>query len=118
MENLKKARNNMKIYFYTLSLFGNKDSFGITTHECEVVETPKTYKAFKGSFPTFSSRLLKSDIGKITDDVGFYNIALTEPNFEYAKNKFKELAENRVSIAREELKRREEELKIIEESEE
>lgn len=108
----------MKLYFYTLSFFGNKDAWGITKKECEAIEYPKTFKAFNGSFPTLCSRLLKSDIGKITDDVGLYNIALTEPNFEYAKNKFKELAESRVSVAREELERREEELKIIEESEE
>lgn len=43
---------------------------------------------------------------------------LTEPNFEYAKEKFKKRAESRVAQAKEKLEREEMELKIVEESEE
>lgn len=88
---------------------------GITVQVCEAEEKPKTYKSADRVFPNYRSTARKDDVGQITD---FNCLFLTEPNFEYAKEKFKKRAESRITQAKERLEREEKELKIIEESEE
>ena len=77
----------MKLYFYGLN------SDGISVTEVEVIEKPKTYYPVdkKRGFPNYMSFVRKEDEGKIT---GYYeSIFLTKPNFDYAKEKFREAAE-------------------------
>lgn len=58
----------------------------------------------------------KEDEGKIT---GYYeNIFLTKPNYDYAKEKFREAAEKELKSAKEKFEIEENKLKIIMESEE
>lgn len=58
----------------------------------------------------------KEDEGKIT---GYYeNIFLTKPNYDYAKEKFREVAEKELESAKEKFEIAENKLKIIMESEE
>ncbi len=105
----------MKLYFYKLNTDVRYGKVGITVQVCEAEEKPKTYRTIGNNFfPGYSSRIGKESIGEI----GSGQIVLTEPNFEYAKKKFKELAESRIAQAKERLEREENELKIIEESEE
>lgn len=105
----------MKLYFYKLNTDGRYGKVGITVQVCEAEEKPKTYCTIGNNFfPGYSSRIRKESIGEI--DSG--QIILTEPNFEYAKKKFKELAESVIAQAKERLEREENKLKIIEESEE
>ena len=87
---------------------------GITVQVCEAEEKPKTYKSVDRIFPNYLSTARKDDVGRITD---FDRMFLTEPNFEYVKDKFKKRAESRIAQAKEKLEREEKELKIIEESE-
>ncbi len=105
----------MKLYFYKLNTDVRYGKVGITVQVCEAEEKPKTYRTIGNNFfPGYSSRIGKESIGEI----GSGQIVLTEPNFEYAKKKFKELAESRIAQAKERLEREENKLKIIEESEE
>lgn len=105
----------MKLYFYKLNIDGKYEKTGITVQVCEAEEKPKTYKSVDRVFPNYCSTARKDDVGRITD---FNQLFLTEPNFEYAKEKFKNRAESRIAQAKERLEREEMELKIIEESEE
>lgn len=103
----------MKLYFYTLDTYGSNPK-GLCVKECEAEEKPKTYKAVRGSFPNYYSTVRKDEAGQIKGDCMF----LVEPDFEYAKEKFKTRAERLIA---DKLKRIEElkaELKIINESEE
>lgn len=103
----------MKLYFYTLDIYGRNPK-GLYVQECEAEEKPKTYKAVKGSFPNYYSTVGKDEVGQIK----CYCLVLVEPDFEYAKEKFKIRAERAIA---DKLKRIEElkaELKIINESEE
>lgn len=104
----------MKLYFYKLNTDERYGKVGIIVQVCEAEEKPKTYKAVDRVFPNYYSTVRKADVGRITDNCLF----LTEPNFEYAKDKFKKWAESRVAQAKEKLQREEMELKIVEESEE
>lgn len=104
----------MKLYFYKLNTDERYGKAGIIVQVCEAEEKPKTYKAVDRVFPNYYSTVRKADVGRITDNCLF----LTEPNFEYAKDKFKKRAESRVAQAKEKLQREEMELKIVEESEE
>lgn len=105
----------MKLYFYKLNTDERYGKVGITVQVCEAEEKPKTYRTIGNNFfPGYSSRIRKESIGEI--DSG--RVILTEPNFEYAKEKFKKLAESSLAQAKERLEREESKLKIIEESEE
>ena len=104
----------MKLYFYFLDTY-SRNPKGLCVEEREAEEKPKTYKAVDGIFPNGYGAVRKDDVGRITD---FDRMFLTEPNFEYVKDKFKKRAESRIAQAKEKLEREEKELKIIEESEE
>lgn len=99
----------MKLYFYKADAIS-----GITVEVCDAIEKPKTYCKESGVFPTCLSRIRKDDIGELKD----WCVVLTEPNFEHAKNKFKERAEQSVEYTKKDLEARENFLKAIEESEE
>lgn len=104
----------MKLYFYSVNTDKRYGKLGIALHICEAEEKPKTYCSVDGYFPGYVSRIRKDIIGEINNR----RIVLTHPDFAYAKNEFKELAEFKVANAKERLKSEEEELKLIEESEE
>lgn len=104
----------MKLYFYKLNTDERYGKVGITAQVCEAEEKPKTYKAVRGSFPNYYSTARKDEVGQLKYDCLF----LTEPNFEYAKSKFKEKAEQSVEYAKKDLETRESFLKAIIESEE
>lgn len=105
----------MKLYFYKLNTDERYEKVGITVQVCEAEEKPKTYKSVDGVFPSHLSTVRKDKEGQILD---FGYLFLTEPNFEYVKDKFKNQAESRIAQAKERLEREEKELKIIEESKE
>lgn len=87
----------MKLYFYILDsdrefnpetrTFGDL-VFKVRVEECEVIEKPKTYKAVT-RFPDgiYIGYVKKEDIGKISDSLTPY-IVLTEPNYQFVKDKF------------------------------
>ena len=102
----------MKLYFYILDTYGSNPK-GLYVKECEVEEKPKTYKAVDRVFPSFSSLERKDDVGRITSNC----LLLTEPNFEYAKEVFRNRVEERIADKLEEIENLKAELKIINESE-
>ena len=102
----------MKLYFYILDTYGSNPK-GLYVKECEVEEKPKTYKAVDRVFPSFSSLERKDDVGRITSNC----LLLTEPNFEYAKEVFRNRVEERILDKLEEIENLKAELKIINESE-
>lgn len=108
----------MKLYFYRLNANGIYEKAGITVQVCEVEEKPKTYAPINGSiFPNYISRLRKVDIGHFIS----YNsnvVAFTVPSFEHAKEMFKDREKARIEKTKRELDKLENELKVIEESEE
>lgn len=104
----------MKLYFYNLDTYGSNPK-GLYVEECEAEERPKTYKAVDRVFPNYLSVVRKDDVGRITD---FDRLFLTEPNFEYAKEVFRNRAERRIADKLEEVEKLKVELKIINESEE
>lgn len=104
----------MKLYFYILDTYGENPK-GLYVKECEAEEKPKTFKAVKGSFPNYYSTVRKDDVGRITN---FGRIFLTEPNFEYAKEAFRNRTERRIADRLEEVEKLKTELKIINESDE
>ena len=103
----------MKLYFYNLDTYG-RDPKGLYVEECEAVERPKTYGAVDRAFPNYLSVVRKDDVGRITD---FGRMFLTEPNFEYAKEVFRNRAERRIADKLKEVEKLKTELKIINESE-
>lgn len=103
----------MKLYFYTLDAYGESPK-GLCVKECEAEEKPKKYKAADGAFPNYYSTVSKTDIGRITD---LNCLFLTEPNFEYAKEVFRNRVEKRIADELEEVEKLKAELKIINESE-
>lgn len=107
----------MKLYFYKLNTDERCGKVGITVQVCEVEEKPKTYVPINGSiFPSCISRVRKVDIGHFIS----YNsnvVAFTEPSFEHAKEMFKDREKARIERAKRELDKLENELKVIEESE-
>lgn len=103
----------MKLYFYKLNTDERYEKVGITVQVCEAEEKPKTYKSVDRAFPSYLSTVRKDKEGQILD---FGYLFLTEPNFEYAKDKFKKRAESRIAQTKEILEREEKELKIIKES--
>lgn len=103
----------MKLYFYNLDTYGSNPK-GLYVEECEAEEKPKTYKAVRGSFPNYYSTVRKDEVGQIKCDC----LVLVEPNFEYAKEMFKDREKARIEKAKMELDKLENELKVIEESEE
>lgn len=105
----------MKLYFYKLNTGKGYGKTGITVQVCEAEEKPKTYKSVDRVFPTCLSTVRKAEEGQILE---LDYLFLTEPNFKYAKEKFKKQTESRIAQARERLEREEKKLKIIEESEE
>lgn len=105
----------MKLYFYKMNTDERCGKVGITVQVCEVEEKPKTYKSADRIFPNYLSTARKDEEGQI---LHFDSLFLTEPNFEYAKEKFKKRAESRIAKTKECLEKEEKELKIIEESEE
>lgn len=105
----------MKLYFYKMNTDERYEKTGITVRVCEVEEKPKTYKSIDRVFPSYTSTVRKGEEGQI---LHFDCLFLTEPNFKYAKEKFKKRAESRITKTKECLKKEERELKIIEESEE
>lgn len=104
----------MKLYFYKINTDERYGKVGITVQVCEAEEKPKTYKSADRVFPNYLIIVRKDEEGQI---LHFDCLFLTEPNFEYAKEKFKKRAESRVAQAKEKLEREEMELKIVEESE-
>ena len=102
----------MKLYFYILDTYGSNPK-GLYVKECEAEEKPKTYKAVDRVFPSFSSLERKDDVGRITSNC----LLLTEPNFEYAKEVFRNRVEERILDKLEEIENLKAELKIINESE-
>lgn len=105
----------MKLYFYKLNTAGKYEKTGITVQVCEAEERPKTYKSVDRVFPNYYSTAKKDDVGRIID---FHYLFLTEPNFEYAKEVFRNRAERRIANKLEEIEKLKAELKIINESEE
>ena len=99
----------MKLYFYTANIID-----GITVEVCDAIEKPKTYCKENDFFPIHLSRVRKEDIGKFID----WCIVLTEPNFEYAKEVFRNRVERRIADKLKEIEKLKAELKIINESEE
>ena len=85
----------MKLYFYILEKYFNKNPF-VRLEECEVIEKPKTYKP-KDKFPSgvYNSYISKSDIGHVS---GYSNnlVVLTEPNAKLAKELYTKLYESNV----------------------
>ena len=105
----------MKLYFYILNTYsGSGNSQGLWVKECEAEEKVKTYKAVDGAFPNYCRTVSKTDIGRITDPNCLF---LTEPNFEYAKEVFRNRVEERILDKLEEIENLKAELKIINESE-
>lgn len=104
----------MKLYFYNLDTYGSNPK-GLYVEECEAEERTKTYAAVDRVFPNYLSVVRKDDVGRITD---FGRMFLTEPNFEYAKEAFRNRAERRIADKLEEVEKLKTELKIINESEE
>ena len=104
----------MKLYFYFLGTYGRNPK-GLYVKECEAEEKPKTYKAVDRAFPNYCSTARKDDVGRITD---YGRMFLTEPNFEYAKEVFRNRAEREIADKLEEIEKLKAELKIINESEE
>lgn len=104
----------MKLYFYFLDTYGRNPK-GLCVEEREAKEKPKTYKAVDGIFPNGYGTARKDDVGRITN---FDRLFLTEPNFEYAKEAFRNRAERRIADKLEEVEELKAELKIINESEE
>ena len=105
----------MKLYFYILNTYsGSGNSQGLWVKECEAEEKPKTYKAVDGFFPNYSHAVRKVDVGRIIDSDYLF---LTEPNFEYAKEVFRNRVEERIADKLEEVEKLKAELKIINESE-
>lgn len=104
----------MKLYFYKLNTDEIYGKTGITVQVCEAEEKPKTYKAVRGSFPNYLSIVRKDEAGQLKYDCLF----LAEPNFEYAKKMFKDREKARIEKSKRELDKLENELKVIEESEE
>ena len=105
----------MKLYFYKLNTAGKYEKTGITVQVCEAEEKPKTYKSVDRAFPNDYSVVRKDDVGRIID---FNYLFLTEPNFEYEKEVFRNGAERRIANKLEEIEKLKAELKIINESEE
>lgn len=104
----------MKLYFYTANTSEQYGNLGISLEICEAEEKPKTYRSGLFVFPNYLKSVKKEDIGRLINNC----LILTKPDFEYAKNKFVERAEEKVCIAKETLKRAEHSLKVIKESEE
>lgn len=104
----------MKLYFYTANTSEQYGNLGISVEICEAEEKPKTYRPCSLCFPNYTTIVRKNDIGCIVNDF----LILTTPDFEYAKKKFIERAEEKVYIAKGTLKRAERELEILRESEE
>lgn len=102
----------MKLYFYILDTYGSNPK-GLYVKECEAEEKPKTYKPVDRAFPNFSCLERKDDVGQIISNCLF----LTKPNFEYAKEAFRNRAERRIANKLEEVEKLKAELKIINESE-
>lgn len=103
----------MKLYFYTLNTYGGNPK-GLYVKECEAEERPKTYKAVDRVFPNYYSTTRKADVGRIVDNCLF----LTEPNFEYAREMFRNRAEGIIADKLKEIEKLKTELKMINESEE
>lgn len=101
----------MKLYFYTLDTYDESPK-GLYVKECEAEEKPKTYEAVDRVFPNYLSTAKKDDVGRITNNCLF----LTEPNFEYAKEAFRNRTERRIADKLEEVEKLKTE--IINESEE
>ena len=104
----------MKLYFYELSTDERYGKVGIIVQIYEVEEKPKTYKSADKVFPNGLITVKKDEEGQI---LRFNCLFLTEPNFEYVKEKFKKREESRIAQTKRILEREEKELKIIEESE-
>lgn len=102
----------MKLYFYVLDTYGRNPK-GLYVKECEAEEKPKTYKAVRGSFPNYYSTVRKDEVGQIKCDC----LVLVEPNFEYAKEVFRNRVERRIADKLKEIEELKAELKIINESE-
>lgn len=105
----------MKLYFYELNTDERYGKTGITVQVYEAEEKPKTYKAVDRVFPNGLSTVRKNEERQI---LRFNYLFLTEPNFEYVKDKFKKRAESRIAQTKGRLEREEKELKIIKESKE
>lgn len=87
---------------------------GITVQVCEAEEKSKTYRAVRGSFPNCLRIVRKDEVEQIK-----YNcLFLTEPNFEYAKEKFRLRTERIIAEKLKKIEKLKAELKIINESEE
>lgn len=103
----------MELYFYTLDTYGESPK-GLCVKKCEAEEKPKTYKSVDRVFPNHLSIARKDDVGRITN---FNSLFLTEPNFEYAKEVFRNRTERRIAHKLKEVEELKAELKIINESE-
>lgn len=104
----------MKLYFYILDT-DDRNPKGLYVEEYEAIEKPKTYRAVDYVFPNFLRTVRKDEAGEI---LNFNCLFLTEPNFEYAKEKFKFRAESKIESKLREIEKLKAELKMINESEE
>lgn len=105
----------MKLYFYELNTDERYGKTGIIVQVYEAEEKPKTYKSADKVFPNGLITVRKDEEGQI---LRFNYLFLTEPNFEYVKEKFKKREKSRIAQTKRILEREEKKLKIIEESEE
>lgn len=115
----------MKLYFYNNNF---KDNKGIEMEECEVRETPTRYYPitnFPKGFYNIRAYVNKSDIGIVISRWGQNTVIIKEPDFELAKRLFIEQTEkeieaekDKIEKIKERIKEKENNLKIIEESEE
>ena len=104
----------MKLYFYKLNTDERCGKVGIAVQVCEAEEKLKMYKAVRGPFPNGFSIVRKDEAGRVEYGCLF----LTEPNFEYAKEKFRLRVERIIADKLEAIEKLKAELKIINESEE
>lgn len=115
----------MKLYFYINNF---KDNKGIEMEECEVRETATRYypiNNFPKGFCNYHAYVNKSDIGIVISHWGQNTVIIKEPDFELAKRLFIEQMEKEIEAEKDEIeklkekiKEKENNIKIIEESEE
>ncbi len=103
----------MKLYFYYLNLAKNYIKKGISVQACKVKETPFTYKFNGEAFPNYRVFISKKEIGSVND--GW--VVLPEPDFEKAKEIYREFVKSKIEKCEEEIQNAKDALKIIEESE-
>lgn len=92
-----ERRNLMKLYFYIMNTDRKNKKWNLHLEECEVIEKPKTYRALT-KFPEglYIGYVSKDNIGKISKSLTEY-IVLEEPNYQFAKDKFLEIYNDKIN---------------------